>query len=810
MQFSFIIPVYNTGNLLKKCIYSIVKTSFGSFEIIVINDGSTDDSLVIIEELAAQYPCIRILDQVNQGQGAARNSGVRMARGDYIWFVDSDDWLFEGAVRRIEGVVSKHSPDVVVLSYATITEDGNHHPASNTPQNFLEKIWTPSKNEHLFSLVSCWCAPPWRLVCRRELLLQKQIVFAEGVFFEDHPFAIQLMLEAERVFIDPSLSYAYFQRANSTTKQNDHKAFDFLRIRRTCLDLLKRYGVFSGFQNISIGYIAPLEFFQAHVPAPLRKEFATRLGKDIQPDEIALLQNCRSGYSRYFDFVQKAIAGDEPEVSSVAVSRARLFLTPSGRRRIAQSIKRRTLNKMRTVFKKLQAKKTALRQLVDTSHAPSSYYQLGVGTRLENARVEVRGAAEARSYLTVGDYSLVGGNYVFERGIGAVTIGNKSSVGHNCFVICTQPGGIYIGNEVLISWDVTIIDSNSHSLDPELRAEDAFNWLAGVETGQIGIFKSWDNVESAPIRIEDRAWIGFGVTILKGVTIGKGAIVAAKSVVTKDVAPFTVVGGNPAKFISYVPRKKWDWEETLGAVHGDPAMIDLLKDSYLYRDHTNSLGLYLKSQEFRDLKEIILNHCQKSVKLLDVGAGNGVVAACFALQGFDVMAIELGDGAIGGVEGIKTVAECASRLDDKVGSRLKWAQADILAYQTSDTFDAILCRQALHHFAEPYRSVKKIADLLKPGGIALFVREHVIFDEDDKQLFLKAHPLNKFYGGENAYKVDEYVDFIEQSGLVVQKIYHFRESPINYEPHTNETILTLEEKDIAGRPYTFVAVKPES
>lgn len=806
MKFSFVIPVYNTGDLLEKCIRSITSSSTESYEIIIINDGSTDDSLQIAEKLAQKHTAIRVVNQTNKGQGAARNTGIDMARGEYIWFVDSDDWLLDGALRRIETVTSQYKPDVLVLNYAVATEDGRYQPVSNIPAKFVGQVCQPARDEQLFACVSCWSAPPWRLVCKRDLLIQEKITFAEGLFYEDHPFAIRLMLAATRVFIDPPVSYAYFQRPGSTTHNNDRKVFDFLRIRRVCIDLFKKYGKFDEFANLAATYISPLNFFQAHVPASMRLEFITSLGKDIEPTEMALLE--RLDASSLVNFARDAIAGREPARVSAIKSRAKLMATWSGRRCIVRGLRRRLRSALRKVFTELYSLSRHLRQVVETGQATRHYYQLGIGSRLEHARVEVRVSPEERNYLLVGKHSLIGGSYIFERGVGLVTVGDQSSVGHGTVVICTQPQGIHIGNQVLISWDVTIIDSNSHPLDPELRANDAFDWLAGVETGRIGLFKDWQNVASAPVRIEDRAWIGFGATIMKGVTIGEGAVVAAKSVVTKDVAPFTIVGGNPARFISYVPRQKWNWEETLAAVHGDPAMKDTLIHSYLHKDQGRSLELYLASGEFRDLLGIIASRCKQPVKLLDVGAGNGICAAAFAIRGFDVTAIEPGSGSLGGVEAIKEMTHTGSRIDDTIHTRLKWAQADILDYQTDEKFDVVLCRQALHHFADPYLAVNNIAKLLNLGGVALFVREHVIFDEEDKQLFLRSHPLQKFYGGENAYRVEEYIDFIGKSGLKVETVYKFADSPINYEPHELSTVQAMSEKDVAGRPYTFIAVKP--
>lgn len=103
----------------------------------------------------------------------------------------------------------------------------------------------------------------------------------------------------------------------------------------------------------------------------------------------------------------------------------------------------------------------------------------------------------------------------------------------------------------MFSWGCTVIDTDAHSLLSEQRTNDVVDWKRGLDEHKIGCYKDWSNVNHAPIIIKNKAWIGFNSIILKGVTIGEGAIVGAGSVVTKDVPDFAVVAGNPAKIIKY-------------------------------------------------------------------------------------------------------------------------------------------------------------------------------------------------------------------------------------------------------------------
>lgn len=144
--------------------------------------------------------------------------------------------------------------------------------------------------------------------------------------------------------------------------------------------------------------------------------------------------------------------------------------------------------------------------------------------------------------LRVGCQSIVSANIGFERPGAAVLVGDRTFVGR-CNLAVAQ--SVEIGDDVLISWSVTIVDHNSHSIQFSRRASDVQRWLVGQ--------KDWTHVTVAPVRISNKAWIGFGASILKGVTVGEGAIVGAGAVVTRDVEPWTIVAGNPARVVRVLP-----------------------------------------------------------------------------------------------------------------------------------------------------------------------------------------------------------------------------------------------------------------
>jgi acetyltransferase-like isoleucine patch superfamily enzyme len=143
--------------------------------------------------------------------------------------------------------------------------------------------------------------------------------------------------------------------------------------------------------------------------------------------------------------------------------------------------------------------------------------------------------------ILIGEHSHIRGELVIFPSGGEINIGNYCFIGENSKIWSNN--NITIKDHVLISHNVNIHDSNAHPIDHLERRNDYINMLSS------GFSKVNNNVDTLPILIEEDAWIGFNSIILKGVTIGKGAIVAAGSVVTKDVPSFTMVAGNPAKVI---------------------------------------------------------------------------------------------------------------------------------------------------------------------------------------------------------------------------------------------------------------------
>lgn len=207
-QLSIIIPVYNTEKYLEKCVNSVFDTSFDSFEVILVDDGSTDGSLAVAENLLRKYPeKIRVVHQRNQGLGGARNTGIHTASGEYLMFIDSDDYLVSKALDIVAGLL-KNDADLIVFDAILVSEQGRE----------IEKIPGCKKQpENLFRCPELLFEYPaaWNKIVRKSLMTDMGILFPPHAWFEDLRTTPKIYLHAQRVYYAPEPLYRYVLRQGS-------------------------------------------------------------------------------------------------------------------------------------------------------------------------------------------------------------------------------------------------------------------------------------------------------------------------------------------------------------------------------------------------------------------------------------------------------------------------------------------------------------------------------------------------------------------------------------------------------------------
>lgn len=219
MKLSIIIPAYNVEQYIEKCLLSCLEQDIphSDYEIIVVNDGSHDGSLAIAERIAATAKNITVVSQRNGGLSAARNKGLSLAKGEYVWLVDSDDWIEKNCLASLTMLMD--GADFIVIGSKKIWADRQE---CSYPQN------ANSGKELLKEGIQ---QPAPFYIMRLEFLKANGLKFKEGIFHEDMEFTPRMVYLADKIHTCRDCIYCYLQRENSiTTIPNPKRAFDLLTV----------------------------------------------------------------------------------------------------------------------------------------------------------------------------------------------------------------------------------------------------------------------------------------------------------------------------------------------------------------------------------------------------------------------------------------------------------------------------------------------------------------------------------------------------------------------------------------------------
>ena len=229
---SVIIPVYNREKYLKQCLDSVINQTLQDIEIICIDDGSTDRSLKVLNEYGKKDGRIKILNQENQGPGLARNSGLKIARGEYIGFVDSDDWIDLNFYETLFTEAKKQDADLARTLY--VYEFQEHSKKDNINKTILEK---KSKGELLN--VNEHSVVIWNAIYKREYLQKNNIYFDNLQGVEDVPFTAKATYYSKKT-VPVTGTYYHFRTEveNKVTIFNKKRIEEMLKANKITLDFI--------------------------------------------------------------------------------------------------------------------------------------------------------------------------------------------------------------------------------------------------------------------------------------------------------------------------------------------------------------------------------------------------------------------------------------------------------------------------------------------------------------------------------------------------------------------------------------------
>lgn len=240
---SVIVPVYNTEEFLQKCLDSLTNQTLEDIEIICVNDGSTDNSLEILQNYASRDKRIKIINQENKKQGAARNAGMKVTTGEYIGFVDSDDWVDLDFYEKLYDAATRHNFDIALGTNIRAKKNVNKKRLNITDEKEYKTV------QEKFDVNIQWKNPcPTNKIYRRELFSKHNIKWPEGVFCEDKLFTIKAVYYANGIVTVPNVNYYYFDNPKSTVNNRKTQHLKKLKIdknnaNKDVLNFLKEHKV---------------------------------------------------------------------------------------------------------------------------------------------------------------------------------------------------------------------------------------------------------------------------------------------------------------------------------------------------------------------------------------------------------------------------------------------------------------------------------------------------------------------------------------------------------------------------------------
>lgn len=288
IKVSVIIPVYNTYDYLVKCIDSVLCQTLNEMEIIVINDGSTDNSLKILNQYVANNDII-LINKNNEGQGVARNKAVDICRGKYIAFVDSDDYIESDMLEKMYEKAEINKLDITICNYKVVDEESNEI-NNNINYNNSEII---NSNECIrrFLIGNTIEGFSWNKLFASELFKKNGIRYPERIKYEDIPTVFNLILISKRIGFINERFYYYVQRSQSTTNQLNLKNIkDFVMSLKMVNEILKNNMILENFRyEYQYYYIKKMMYqyifinrLKGRDDIPKLCEFERKIKKDIR------------------------------------------------------------------------------------------------------------------------------------------------------------------------------------------------------------------------------------------------------------------------------------------------------------------------------------------------------------------------------------------------------------------------------------------------------------------------------------------------------------------------------------------------
>ena len=225
-KFSIIVPVYNVEKYIGKCLDSIMNQTFKDYEVIVVNDGTKDKSMDIVKKYD-----VKVINQENSGLSAARNTGVSKATGEYLLFIDSDDYIEKDLLKELNKSISNH-PDLIRFQIEEVYEN------NDKVIKYAEESFTNKTGVEAFSIISKYhfVENAWAYCFNRKFYMNNKFKFMEGTIHEDFGLIPLVIMKANTVNSISYIGYNYLQRENSIMSERNYE-----KIKKRVEDFYNHY-----------------------------------------------------------------------------------------------------------------------------------------------------------------------------------------------------------------------------------------------------------------------------------------------------------------------------------------------------------------------------------------------------------------------------------------------------------------------------------------------------------------------------------------------------------------------------------------
>ncbi len=317
-KISVIVPVYNVAKYLPQCLDSLILQLYDNLEIICINDGSKDNSLDILNEYAQKDARIKVISQENRGLSATRNRGVKEATGEWLTFIDSDDWVSLCLYQKFVDDINKCEKNIDIYIF-----DGFHFGEIDV-ENFhcVQQFWDMmnwqnfQRTPPVFKFAECinpfkGLVAAYLKIYRTEWYLKNNFQFAEGIIFEDILFHIQSGLKADNIYLNDDWLYCYRIHGSSILRTLKRNVFDIFKIMELLKQEFIKEGIFEKYKYLFFNE----QYFQydeklKYCPPELKTEFLQKAKNELIITASELDENIYNqspDISRYYSLMSTPI-----------------------------------------------------------------------------------------------------------------------------------------------------------------------------------------------------------------------------------------------------------------------------------------------------------------------------------------------------------------------------------------------------------------------------------------------------------------------------------------------------------------------